>query len=108
MKSRLRIQQDFASGFEFNLFFVQYGVNNEGKKIMYTAEPLVLEEHENHVASMPIASLDDGGAQELMNDLWGCGVRPSDRLIDKTSMKHVEKEVEWHREVIDHLIKRTK
>jgi hypothetical protein len=43
-----------------------------------------------------------------MDDLWNAGVRPSKRLHEQTPLDHIQKEVTWNRDVIDHLIKRTK
>jgi hypothetical protein len=108
VKRRLRVQQDFASGFEFLLFYAEYSVDQNGTKSISMAEKPDMSTHQSHLIAQPFLSLDDAGAQELLDDLWGCGIRPSERLRDQTSIKHIQEEVVWHREVIDHLIKRTK
>jgi hypothetical protein len=82
MKRRLRVQQDFASGFEFLLFYAEYSVDNNGKNVTSMAEKPDMSTMDSLRIAQPFMTLDDGGAQELLDDLWGCGIRPSERLRD--------------------------
>jgi len=42
------------------------------------AEPITLKEHKDCDYSPPMITLDDTAAQKLMDELWNCGLRPSE------------------------------
>jgi hypothetical protein len=94
----------YGYGFEFHLAEQRY----EPEKKILIAKPLEFEEHSHVVASEPAFHLDEDVTQSLFDELWALGVRPSKRLHEATPMDHIQGEVKWTRDVIDHLIKRNK
>ena len=55
---------------------VWFACKGEGKTAL--AEPLVFKEHEEMAICIPTAQIEPTQAQQLMDSLWNCGVRPSE------------------------------
>lgn len=55
---------------------------------------IVLERLEEHVAHPPSFMLDNEVAQTLMDDLWHCGLRPTEGACTAGAMRAVERHLE--------------
>lgn len=42
------------------------------------AQPLIMKEHVAGISSLPFATIGETQAQILMDDLWACGLRPTE------------------------------
>lgn len=63
------------------------------------ADPLVLRAHELGQRFDPTLSLQGAGAQELMDELWRCGVRPTEGRGSAGSLKATEYHLEDMRKI---------
>ena len=66
----------------------------------YAACPLVLEPHEPMDIIEPIMTLDKKEAQILIDDLWQCGLRPSDGCGSVGELRATEKHLEDMRRLV--------
>lgn len=69
----LRVERRFHA-FDFAL----YGFVKDAAGVRNIATNLVLTTQEEGLAYDPFASLNETQAQILMDDLWACGVRPTE------------------------------
>lgn len=73
-------------------------VNLYSRAYFYGSKPpldiidVVTAEVEDNLKSSPFLTIDDEQAQELMDSLWGCGVRPSESIRRQadSSFNHLE------------------
>ncbi len=73
-----------------------YGISLYARQViegvsMSVAQPMVMERHEQHLISEPFARLDIQAAQQLIDELWQCGLRPSEGTGSAGSLKATEK-----------------
>ena len=61
---------------------------------------VVMERIEEAVAAPPSFMLDDQMAQQLMDDLWHCGLRPTDGAGTAGAMRAVERHLEDMRTLV--------
>ncbi len=96
----IRINQNYAAA-RWDLYgFTLPHIDGVQHKIM----PVSLCVREKHDLIEPMCSIDEGQVQVLMDDLWKAGVRPSKRLMEQTTVQHMEEEVAWNRKVIERLL----
>lgn len=65
----------------------------------YIANPLVMVEHEQGLIVEPTFSLDNTEAQQLIDELWNCGLRPSEGTGSAGSLRATEKHLEDMRKI---------
>ena len=61
---------------------------------------IVLERMEEGVLAAPSFTLDEITAQQLMDDLWHCGLRPTDGAGTAGAMRAVERHLEDMRTLV--------
>lgn len=71
--------------------------NPDGKT---RVKEIVLERMEEAVANPPSFMLDDQAAQTLMDDLWHCGLRPTEGAGSAGAMRAVERHLEDMRTLV--------
>ena len=74
-------------------FQLRFGERRDGH--VYVAQPLVMKEQPIEDIVDPFMSIGTEMAQELMDSLWNCGVRPSEQGADnvgkeKALLNHLE------------------
>jgi len=57
---------------------IEFLLSQRGDGRFYVGKPVVMEAQEPAVASDPTFRLDMEQAQTLMDDLWNCGLRPTE------------------------------
>lgn len=57
----------------------------------YVAEPLTLKTRAAGEFTLPMVTLDTTSAQQLMDELWGCGLRPSEGTGSAGSLAATER-----------------
>jgi len=67
---------------------------------MSVAQPLVLKEHEGHLICEPFARIGIQEAQNLMDELWQCGLRPSEGTGSAGSLRATERHLEDMRKLV--------
>ena len=90
---------DFQDGYQF-----AYITYSDHKRMV--AEPLTLVEAEPMIAQ-PTFRLSNDAMTQLMNDMWIAGIRPSEKIIEPMNRDHYTGEINWLRDIADHLMKRT-
>lgn len=55
------------------------------------AQPLELKEHNEHLVCEPFIRLEISEAQQLIDELWQCGLRPSEGSGSAGSLRATEK-----------------
>lgn len=55
-----------------------WSIHGQGNQVLSIAEPLVFKEGEDGRHHPPFLKLEVDQAQELMDSLWECGLRPSE------------------------------
>jgi hypothetical protein len=77
-------------------------IDRQARRIAY-AEPIVLKEYPEGTDGMllsPLITLDQTQAQRLMDELWGCGLRPSEGTGSAGAMAATEKHLEDMRTLV--------
>jgi hypothetical protein len=59
-----------------------------------------MEEVESHFVVEPSFAMDNEQAQTLMDDLWNCGIRPTEGAGTAGSMRAVERHLEDMRTLV--------
>ena len=77
---------------------------------LYVAQPAILKQTDRNSAVYPepMLTMDEEASTLLMNELWRAGIRPSKAIVEPTHTSHLDGEINWLRDVADHLMKRTK
>ena len=65
-------------------------------------EPLVIKDATKEAGASPFATLGIEGAQVLMDDLWKCGIRPTEGSGTAGSMRAVEGHLSDMRRIVFH------
>ena len=73
-------------------------VTKEGEHLI--AQPLVLAPHERFAPAEPFAMVDIEQAQQLMDELWQCGLRPSEGTGSAGSLRATERHLEDMRKLV--------
>jgi len=73
-------------------------VTREGEHFM--AQPLVMAPHERFTQATPFAMVDIEQAQQLMDELWQCGLRPSEGTGSAGSLRATERHLEDMRKLV--------
>lgn len=63
------------------------------------ALPLTMEKRQSHTIAEPTLVIDSTSAQELMDDLWRCGLRPSEGSGSAGSLLATQKHLEDLRKI---------
>jgi hypothetical protein len=74
-------------------------------KTHYCAEPLKFQATERYVATGPFIDIDSTEAQQLIDDLWDCGVRPSEGSGSAGALKAVQNHLADLKKVLFHTLK---
>lgn len=61
------------------------------KRKEYCAAPLTFVEHEEGAVLEPTASIDHATGQQLMDELWRCGIRPTEGTGSAGSLAATER-----------------
>ncbi len=70
---------------------VQIFIEDQGSgRSLGIAEPVVFKASEPYTASLPTVELPQESAQKLIDDLWDCGLRPSEGAGSAGAMMAVE------------------
>lgn len=80
---------------KINLFAMQ-----EKNRSRYIAQPLKLKEQQIGTLTEPFLTIDNGEAQQLMNDLWDCGLRPSEGSGSAGSLKATQEHLADMRKIV--------
>ena len=100
--------------YEFRVFRSDYNLNYDIASIykdhegqVFMAQPVEYKElPKGRLCNDNMLQLDADAASNLMDQLWIAGIRPSKRIVEPQNTDHLNNEINWHRDVIDHLIKR--
>ncbi len=78
-------------------------VSNDGNKPVRVKE-IVMEavDPDAHISCEPSFTIEKNVAQVLMDDLWNCGVRPTDGAGTAGSMRATEKHLDDMRKIAFH------
>lgn len=71
-----------------------YGANPDGTRLDSVSEPLVLRPIEDGAVIEPTVRIHEEAAQRLMDDLWQCGMRPSEGTGSAGAMAKIEAHLE--------------
>lgn len=74
---------------------------------LFVAQPLILMERNEHEFSDPFLRLRMHDAQRLMDELWGCGLRPSEGSGSAGSLRATEKHLSDMQRIAFMLLERT-
>jgi len=76
-------------------------VNTLNKRVVRYAEPITLKRRENEAESMrPTLSISETSAQRLMDELWDCGLRPTEGSGSAGAMAATQKHLEDMRTLV--------
>lgn len=76
-----------------------------GDKV-FTAEPLIFKEREIFECDGdPSFSMDQNAAQKFMDELWTCGLRPSEGSGSAGALKAVENHLADMKKIVFHALK---
>ncbi len=64
------------------------------------AQPLAMRVAEDHIRQEPFATLTQTAAQQLMDSLWECGLRPSEGAGSSGAMRATEKHLGDMRKIV--------
>ena len=94
MENEFRVQLvDFET--EIQVFFRK--TNSDGKR--YTVKVIETEEVEQGRPIQPFTSIDHKAAQVLMDDLWSCGIRPTEGRGSAGALTATEKHLNDMRKI---------
>lgn len=107
-KTSVNMNNDLCIRFRSNVMrfgyeFYGYSVN-VFQQMRFCVEPLTLKETEDDALAYPFMSLDVSAVQQLFDDMWNEGIRPSKRLLEEVPLDHLKGEVEWNRKIIELLL----
>jgi hypothetical protein len=85
-----------------------YGFEVMNNRATHSVQPLTLKEHEEGMLTESFAKVSEESLQNLMDDLWIGGLRPSDRLRKEQPAEFMREQVEWDRGMIETLVKKLK
>lgn len=71
-----------------------------------SAEPVVMKVQPDHVVVKPFITLEYEQAQELMDELWRCGLRPAEGAGSAGSLTATEKHLQDVRKIAFGLLKK--
>ncbi len=71
----------------------------------YSAEKLKFKQKEAGTLIEPFVSLDTSTAQKLIDDLWDCGLRPSEGSGSAGSLSATQKHLRDMKEIAFHVLK---
>jgi hypothetical protein len=82
-----------------------FGTDLETRK-RHAIKPIEFEDEPIPATWLPGAdiAMEDSEIQQMMDDLWVAGMRPSKRLFEQTPLDHMEEEVRWTRGIIERLL----
>jgi len=69
------------------------------------AMPMAFEQRESGLVSEPFAQISIESAQQLMDELWQCGLRPSEGTGSAGSLAATEKHLRDMRTIVDKMLK---
>jgi len=78
---------------------------HEGGRL-YAAQPLVFAEHKESMRTFPCLRLELDKAQLLMDELWGCGLRPSEGTGSAGSLAATERHLKDMQSIAKGLLKK--
>lgn len=78
-----------------------YAKQIQGKQ-RYVAQPLVFKESNVGEMVQPFLDIEKHNAQKLMDDLWDCGIRPSEGSGSAGAMKKTENHLQDMRMITFH------
>ena len=73
---------------------VYVGRNRDGGEIAEIAEDIIFKKHDMAITSNPLFSLSPTQSQALMDNLWDCGLRPSEGSGSAGAMKATQNHLE--------------
>lgn len=86
------------SPWEPTLGIAAFFTNEQGKH--YMAMPITMHEVEEGVQTQPFVRLRPAEAQQLVDSLWRCGIRPTEAAGSAGSMAATEKHLEDMRKIV--------
>ena len=92
----------------WNLGISLYARQMYSDKDFYTAQPVVFEEAEEGNIIEPFATLSIQSAQQLMDELWNCGLRPTEGTGSAGSLKATEAHLEDMRTLVFSLLNKVR
>lgn len=101
MKIKAFAQRELHTG-EIAIHLTNGGIPGEGLAI---AKPLVFEAKEPFSYYEPCMHLDITSAQRLMDELWNCGLRPSEGSGSAGQLAAVQKHLDDFRTLAFHALK---
>jgi len=78
-----------------------YALQDDGKTF-YIADILELKQTDRHAVLKPFIRIEEHIAQTLMDDLWDCGLRPSEGSGSAGALKKTEHHLEDMRKIAFH------
>ena len=82
-----------------------YGISLYAKQVTegmgtVVARPLELHQHDKDLICEPFARLDIQAAQQLMDELWQCGLRPSEGTGSAGSLKATQEHLKDMQKIV--------
>ena len=87
-------RRDFYDGISL---FIRQGKQELG---MYSAEPITFKKCERAEMFQPFVTIDLQAAQQLMDELWQCGLRPSEGTGSAGSLRATENHLQDMRALV--------
>lgn len=98
-KLRIHAQREFLfDGISLHLF------NDQGHQLA-VAKPVVMEAIENGAFATPMLNIGMETAQQLMDELWNCGVRPTEGSGSAGSLAATERHLADMKKLAFHALK---
>ena len=79
--------------------------NTAKEKATYVPKPIEMEKHEAYELILPFFKMEPHEAQKLMDDLWDCGLRPSEGTGSAGALKAVQTHLADMKTVAFHALK---
>jgi hypothetical protein len=70
----------------------------------FIAQPLEFKKHDNQTAAKPFLTLSMKDSQRLMDELWKCGLRPSEGSGSAGSLRATENHLSDMRKIVSNLL----
>jgi hypothetical protein len=84
---------------------IQIHMANLDDRMRYVAQPVVFQAVESGMITQPCLQLDQNDAQQLMDQLWHCGLRPSEGTGSAGSLAATERHLADMRKLALHALK---
>jgi hypothetical protein len=97
MDFKIRAQR---GGFSFDLDRINLFAWEEKQRTRFVAQPLSLKEYKEGDLTEPFIKLHRHEAQQLMDDLWDCGLRPSEGSGSAGSLKATQGHLKDMRKIV--------